>query len=766
MSWLLPPGAAHAVPLAEPDQTAMVNGPVHTIAQAGSVVWLGGSFTEARDLWGSDPVPAVGLVPVNDATGTVDVSVHIPSVTSAGADATVYDTSLGPDGVLYFVGSFSAVDGSPRSNVAAIDPATGALLPFAPSSVVARSVLATASNVFVGSGRLRSYELDGTPTPGFSPPAVGIDPRLRSHTTSPNIRDIVQSDADTLVVACQCDSLTDAHGTSGVKAVVEIDAATGDLRNWAPGGLGGGSAAFGISVIVHEDPAGGAATVYLAAGGSDFTAAYDASSGAQRWKTDTSGSSQAVVWYEGQLIVGGHFDWTQTPGTDTCGDNDNPDLACYHSPKLVAMDPGNGRVVLDDAGDPWNPGICCKYNGVWALLPDANGGSLHVGGEFTEMGGTWSGSGVHWSLISHAAQQSYGRLSDVASTSRPLTVVISGTGSGSVQSTPTGISCGDVCAGSFPDGSQVTLAATPEPGSDFTGWSGDCAGLSACSLTMDAAHRVTATFTTATRTEGCGRIAFVSNREGNNDIYTMNQDGSDVTRVTMNPASDTSPTWSPDCTHIAFASTRSGRSHLYVIGLDGTGARALTWGPAWDDVQPAWSPTGSLIAFVSNRSGASDIYVMSASGGGVHDVTADPYADKQPSWGPSGTRLVFAGNRTGIFQIYTIGVNSRGLTALTSGPFPSSQPAWSAGGTRMAFVCTSSGTAEVWVMMANGAGQTRLTTDSGSDAHPSWSRWGGRITYQAGSPTGPSAIAIIGLDGTGARTITDGTSDGFLPQWS
>ena len=94
----LSPVTAGAVPLKQPDDTAMVNGPVRTIAQAGSVVWLGGSFTEAREPWASDPLEVDNLVPVDDTTGILDVALHIPSVTSAGGTAIVYDSSLGLDG--------------------------------------------------------------------------------------------------------------------------------------------------------------------------------------------------------------------------------------------------------------------------------------------------------------------------------------------------------------------------------------------------------------------------------------------------------------------------------------------------------------------------------------------------------------------------------------------------------------------------------------------------------------------------------------------
>jgi subtilase family serine protease len=72
-----------------------------------------------------------------------------------------------------------------------------------------------------------------------------------------------------------------------------------------------------------------------------------------------------------------------------------------------------------------------------------------------------------------------------------------GTGSGTVVSSPTGIDCGAACSASFADGTVVTLTAAPATGSSFTGWSGACTGTGTCSVTMDAAKSVTATFNVA-----------------------------------------------------------------------------------------------------------------------------------------------------------------------------------------------------------------------------------------------------------------------------
>ena len=75
-----------------------------------------------------------------------------------------------------------------------------------------------------------------------------------------------------------------------------------------------------------------------------------------------------------------------------------------------------------------------------------------------------------------------------------LTVVRSGTGSGSVSSAPSGISCGTDCSEPYLSGTTVTLTAAPAAGSTFAGWSGACSGKSTCTVSLTADTTVTASF--------------------------------------------------------------------------------------------------------------------------------------------------------------------------------------------------------------------------------------------------------------------------------
>ena len=90
-------------------------------------------------------------------------------------------------------------------------------------------------------------------------------------------------------------------------------------------------------------------------------------------------------------------------------------------------------------------------------------------------------------------------------------------------------------------------------------------------------------------TPAASKIAFSSDRDGNNEIYVMNADGSGQTNLTNNPANDGSPAWSLDGSRIAFASGRGGNLEICVMSVDGSGLTNLTNNPAYD-VYPVWSP--------------------------------------------------------------------------------------------------------------------------------------------------------------------------------
>jgi TolB protein len=172
------------------------------------------------------------------------------------------------------------------------------------------------------------------------------------------------------------------------------------------------------------------------------------------------------------------------------------------------------------------------------------------------------------------------------------------------------------------------------------------------------------------------RIAFMSARDGNPEIYVMNADGSNVRRLTNHPAGDGTPTWAPSGAQIAFVSDRAGQPQIYVMGADGSNVRRLTTNESWAD-RPTWSPAPfNEIAF-SGRTGAGfDIKVFDIATGATRQITFGEGTNESPAYSPNGRHLAFTSTRFGGVQVLTIGRDGRGLRQITR-VGNNQTPAWS-----------------------------------------------------------------------------------------
>lgn len=233
---------------------------------------------------------------------------------------------------------------------------------------------------------------------------------------------------------------------------------------------------------------------------------------------------------------------------------------------------------------------------------------------------------------------------------------------------------------------------------------------------------------------GANSLVFVSTRDGNPEIYSLDLNGSGTTatnvrRLTTNDATDEQPSRSPDGRRVAFSSQRDGNSEIYVINADGSGTpQRLTsdTGPANEapqDTNPVFSPDGQSILWQSTRGGVRHLYIMDATGANQRAVTlAD---ETQPtfdgSWNPDSTRLLS-------FLVNTAGGGPSDLALIT--------PA-TAGATAASAQILKTGT---------------------SAAHPRYAPNGQRIVYFDAPTLGQARLQLLTPTGT---LIGDGPAGGF-----
>jgi Tol biopolymer transport system component len=306
-------------------------------------------------------------------------------------------------------------------------------------------------------------------------------------------------------------------------------------------------------------------------------------------------------------------------------------------------------------------------------------------------------------------------------------------------------------------------------------------------------------------------IAFVSNRDGNDEIYVVDSDGSGLANLTNNPASDSAPTWSPDGKRIAFQSDRDSEFGLiYVMNADGSNVTRLTdespskgglsvFDPLWspdgkkiafsaggsgfygvyvmnpdgsdqklisaqnDDHVEAWSPDSKQIAFVSGVYG-NDLWVVNADGTGLKALTSsgDVYGFGPASWSPDSKQLLFEESNH-LHLVGTDGTPATDLTSnLTSGDFDT-LPVWSPDGAHIGFTSVrEDGESGIYLIDVDGSNVTRLTKNTANEAGTFWSPDGSKILFASDGD-----LYVMNSDGTDQMRLTTnaGLAGGF-PVWS
>jgi Tol biopolymer transport system component len=312
-----------------------------------------------------------------------------------------------------------------------------------------------------------------------------------------------------------------------------------------------------------------------------------------------------------------------------------------------------------------------------------------------------------------------------------------------------------------------------------------------------------------------GKIAFVSERDGNSEIYVINSDGTGLTRLTDNPAREKrAPVWSPDGKRIAFSSCTETPCDIYIMNADGTEKTTLTQGaagPAWspegtriahdgggvirvfsfDDrttfridlplqsiAMLRWSPDGERIAFQAiDLGGEGDfgVYVVdvNVTGTGLIRLIDDPSRGANyPSWSPDSEKVAVTSKKDGNPEIYVVNADGTGIERLTNDPLWNISPDWSPDGSKIAFTrykpmdCTTIG--EIFLMNPDGSDLTQLTsTPDFCSAYSRWSPDGKQIAFiSKGGEEDVRDVYVINVDGTGQTNLTNNPAEDRSPEWA
>lgn len=249
-----------------------------------------------------------------------------------------------------------------------------------------------------------------------------------------------------------------------------------------------------------------------------------------------------------------------------------------------------------------------------------------------------------------------------------------------------------------------------------------------------------------------GPILFVSDRDYRFQIYTMDPDGSNVIRITMN---GNFPSWSPDGSKIAFLRyiTADQTSHIFLMASNGTNLVQVTSGKAKVSSYSnlAWSPDGLEIAFSYSDGTGYDIFTINVDGSDLTNITNTVgVSESDPDWSPDGSQIVFT---SGILKRLAF-MNPDGsgvVTILQSGR----TAAWSPDGSRIAFT-DPSGSYHIYTMNPDGTGVTQVTSTATGGNGPRWSSDGLSLVFTSGlAGTSNREVFVINVDGSNQTNISN-----------
>lgn len=262
------------------------------------------------------------------------------------------------------------------------------------------------------------------------------------------------------------------------------------------------------------------------------------------------------------------------------------------------------------------------------------------------------------------------------------------------------------------------------------------------------------------------KVAYISDLTGKKEVYVMDYDGENVTRMTGDESIVIAPRWSFDGSQISYTSYRTGNPDLYFLNV-GNGRRTKMVSSVGLNFAAAWSPSGDRVAFTTTRDGDAEIYMMRPNASDLKRLTFNKADDLSPTWSPTGRQIAFTSDRGGGPQIYIMDADGGNVHRLTFIGDYNTSPSWSPKGDWIAYVCRNADKRlKICADRADGQQTVRVTEDGAwDDESPSWAPNGRELMFTS-NRTGKSQIFAIRSDSAGLIRITSSGANNTSPAWS